>query len=91
MIAFIVPIAAHLSRILPARRHTYAASPVTRNTVPTPTPSSRAMRRIPVPAARAAMMAATLSASLFVPNLHRFFRVEEIMESAAAVQIDRVG
>jgi hypothetical protein len=37
------------------------------------------------------MMAATLSASLFVPNLHRFFRVEEIMESAAAVQIDRVG
>ena len=38
------------------------SAPVTRNTVPTPTPRSRAIRRIPTPWAVAATMAATLSA-----------------------------
>ncbi len=55
-----------------------AGLPVTRNTVPTPTPSSRAMRRIPVPAARAATIAATLSPSLSSRRSQTTLRAETV-------------
>lgn len=43
-------------------RLTTSATPITRRTVPTPTPRSRAIRRIPLPAALACRMANSLSA-----------------------------